>query len=189
MRVLCGIKQYAHTGHRRLGTGAHLTCRALYDRARVAQSSAASTRTRSQCSAASDVVRRANVDALVSAVRSTVYCACQRLRRISTELEARHFCAAHIAEIGNHGASAPGFSFHCSNNTYCRSHTGDCRPARPCKLNKDEGEWRIIIEKRRSIGQRLSGGGKINAEDSLVRTLEEILCAEPSVREVYREEE
>ena len=136
MRVLCAIKQNAHTRHRRLGTGAHLTCRALYDRARVAQSSAASTRTRSQCSAASDVVRRANVDALVSAVRSTVYCACQRLRRISTELEARHFCTAHIAEIANHGASALGFPFYCRNNADCRSDTGDCRSARPCELKR-----------------------------------------------------
>jgi hypothetical protein len=54
--------------------------------------------------------------------------------------------------------------------------------------NKDEGEWRIIIEKRRSIGQRLRATGKIKTGDEMVRTLQEILFAEPSIREVHREE-
>jgi len=53
--------------------------------------------------------------------------------------------------------------------------------------NKDEGEWRIIVEKRRSIGQRLRGTGKIDAEDKTVGAIQ-ILCAESSVREVHREE-
>jgi hypothetical protein len=54
--------------------------------------------------------------------------------------------------------------------------------------NRDEGEWRIIIEKRRSIGQRLRGTGKIKIGDKMVKTLQEILFAEPSIREVHREE-
>lgn len=54
--------------------------------------------------------------------------------------------------------------------------------------NKDEGEWRIIIEKRRSIGQRLIGAGKIAADDRMVRTIEEILYTEPAIREVHREQ-
>lgn len=54
--------------------------------------------------------------------------------------------------------------------------------------NKDEGEWRIIVEKKRSIGQRLRGAGKIAANDGVVRTIEEILCAEPTIRELHREE-
>ena len=54
--------------------------------------------------------------------------------------------------------------------------------------NKDEGEWGIIVEKRRSIGQRLRGAGKIAANDKMVETIEEILRAEPTVREVHREE-
>src|SRR5208282_5438739 len=101
MRVLYAIKRNAHTRHRGLGTCAHLSCRALYDCDRVAQSPAATIRTRSQCSAASHMVRGPNVDAMGFAVRSTVYCTCQWLRRIGTELEARHFCFAHIAEITN----------------------------------------------------------------------------------------
>jgi hypothetical protein len=54
--------------------------------------------------------------------------------------------------------------------------------------NKDEGEWRIIVEKRRSIGQRLRRAGKITVDDKMVRTIEQILCAEPAIREVHREE-
>jgi hypothetical protein len=54
--------------------------------------------------------------------------------------------------------------------------------------NKDEGEWRIIVEKKRSIGQRLRGTGTIAAKDEMVRTIEEILRAEPNIREVHREE-
>jgi hypothetical protein len=54
--------------------------------------------------------------------------------------------------------------------------------------NEDDGEWGIIVEKRRSIGQRLRGAGKIGADDTMVRTIEEILSAEPGIREVRREE-
>ncbi len=54
--------------------------------------------------------------------------------------------------------------------------------------NKDEGEWGIIVEKRRSIGQRLRGAGKIAANDRMVNAIEEILCAELTIREVHREE-
>jgi hypothetical protein len=54
--------------------------------------------------------------------------------------------------------------------------------------NKDDGEWGIIVEKRRSIVQRLTGAGKIGVTDKLMRTIEEILWAEPAIREVHREE-
>jgi hypothetical protein len=51
---------------------------------------------------------------------------------------------------------------------------------------EDEGEWNIIIEKKCSIRQRLSGKGKIAANDKIVLILEEILCAEPTIRDVQR---
>src|SRR5438132_147920 len=54
--------------------------------------------------------------------------------------------------------------------------------------NEDEGEWRIIVEKRRSIWQRLRGDGKIAADDRMARIIEEILSGEPAVRGVHREE-
>ena len=56
------------------------------------------------------------------------------------------------------------------------------------KENEDEGEWNIIIEKKRSIGQRLGGKGKIAANDKIVLMLEEILCTEPTIRDVQRVE-
>ena len=54
--------------------------------------------------------------------------------------------------------------------------------------NEDEGEWRIIVEKRRSIWQRLRGEGKIAADDRMARIIEEILSREPAIRGVQREE-
>ena|SRR5438445_13396124 len=50
--------------------------------------------------------------------------------------------------------------------------------------NEDEGEWRIIVEKRRSIWQRLRGDGKIAADDRMARIIEEFLSGEPAVRGV-----
>jgi hypothetical protein len=52
--------------------------------------------------------------------------------------------------------------------------------------DKDEGEWRIIVEKRRSIWQRLTGRGKIAANDALLRLVEEILSSEPTISAVHR---
>jgi len=54
-------------------------------------------------------------------------------------------------------------------------------------VDKDEGEWRIIVEKRRSIGERLTGKGKITSSDEMIRMLEEILKTEPTIRGVRRE--
>lgn len=73
----------------------------------------------------------------------------------------------------------------CGSDSYYLCMTGNSDES---STNKDEGEWRIIVEKRRSIGQRLRGTGKIEADDKMVRTVQEILRAEPSVREVHREE-
>jgi hypothetical protein len=48
--------------------------------------------------------------------------------------------------------------------------------------NKDEGEWRIIVEKRRSIWQRLRGKGRIAPDDEMARLVEEILSGDPTIR-------
>ena len=50
----------------------------------------------------------------------------------------------------------------------------------------DDGEWRIIAEKRRSIWERLTGKGKIAADDALVTLIEQILSNEPGIRNVHR---
>lgn len=52
----------------------------------------------------------------------------------------------------------------------------------------DEGEWRIIVEERRSIWERLTGKGKIVADDPVVTLIEQILSNEPSIRNLRREE-
>jgi hypothetical protein len=54
------------------------------------------------------------------------------------------------------------------------------------KKNENDGERNIIIEKKRSFGQRLSDKGKILGTDKIVQTLEEILCAEPTIQDVKR---
>jgi hypothetical protein len=43
----------------------------------------------------------------------------------------------------------------------------------------DMGEWRIIIEKARSIRDRLTGKGKMSADDRMMKAVEEILAGEP----------
>jgi len=53
--------------------------------------------------------------------------------------------------------------------------------------NSNAGEWRIIIEKRRSIGQRLTGTGKIETSDRMLASVREILESEPGIRDVHIE--
>jgi hypothetical protein len=66
----------------------------------------------------------------------------------------------------------------------CMSGNTDGSPANP-----DEGEWGIIIEKKRSIWQRVRGEGKIGADDPMWCLVREILSAEPAIREVSLEED
>jgi len=54
--------------------------------------------------------------------------------------------------------------------------------------DKDDGEWGIIVEKKRSVGQLLTGKGKISSDDEMMRTVEEILRKESAIREVRREQ-
>jgi hypothetical protein len=54
--------------------------------------------------------------------------------------------------------------------------------------NRDEGEWGVIVEKKRSIGRRLSGQGKITGGDELLLSVKEILMADPSIRDVHVED-
>jgi hypothetical protein len=45
-------------------------------------------------------------------------------------------------------------------------------------VDENEGEWGIIIEKKRSLWQRLSGEGRIAPNDEMVGLLEEILSGD-----------
>jgi len=53
--------------------------------------------------------------------------------------------------------------------------------------NENDGEWRIIIDKSRSLGERLRGAGKITADDPVVALLEEILGGRDDFLTVGRE--
>jgi hypothetical protein len=57
-----------------------------------------------------------------------------------------------------------------------------------CAANPDEGEWRIIVEQKRSISQRIKGKAKITTDDGKVRLIKEILDREPTIREVHFED-
>ena len=50
--------------------------------------------------------------------------------------------------------------------------------------NLDYGEWRIIVEKRRTLWQHLCGKGKITAADPMLILLQRMLSAESAIRDV-----
>jgi len=52
----------------------------------------------------------------------------------------------------------------------------------------DEGEWGIIVEKKRSIFQRITGKGKITRDDGMLGRVSKILEGEPTIRGVHLEE-
>jgi hypothetical protein len=47
------------------------------------------------------------------------------------------------------------------------------------KSSRNRGEWRIIVVKRRSIWERVTGAGKITDDDGVLRVIREILQTEP----------
>jgi hypothetical protein len=53
--------------------------------------------------------------------------------------------------------------------------------------NENHGEWRIIIDKSRSLGERLRGAGKITPDDPVVALLEEILGGQGDFLALRRE--
>jgi hypothetical protein len=54
--------------------------------------------------------------------------------------------------------------------------------------NPDEGEWRVIVEKKRTLWQRITGKGKIRADDSLLVLIKQILIADAGIRDVQMEQ-
>ena len=65
----------------------------------------------------------------------------------------------------------------------CVSGNADGAPA-----NRDEGEWRVIVEKRRSIRERFTGKGKITLDDGMLVLLREILMSDTSIRDIHLED-
>ena len=56
------------------------------------------------------------------------------------------------------------------------------------KTSKDSGEWRVFVEKRRSMWQRVRGRGRISADDPMLMLVEQILRSESDFEDVYRED-
>jgi hypothetical protein len=54
--------------------------------------------------------------------------------------------------------------------------------------NPDEGEWRIIVEKKRSLWHRLTRRGKIMRDDATLALVGEILRADSGIRDVHVED-
>jgi hypothetical protein len=52
---------------------------------------------------------------------------------------------------------------------------------------ENDGEWRIVVDKSRSLSQRLRGAGKISQDNPLLATIEEILRAEADFHDLRRE--
>lgn len=50
------------------------------------------------------------------------------------------------------------------------------------------GERRVIVEKKRLIGRRLSGQGKITGDDEWLLSVKGILMADPGIRDVHGED-
>lgn len=71
----------------------------------------------------------------------------------------------------------------CGDNSYylCMSGNAD-------REGTDEGEWRIIVEKRRSLWQRLSGKGRIVLHDPMFGMIDQVLAEEPGISNVHRDE-
>ena len=59
--------------------------------------------------------------------------------------------------------------------------------AHESSAHENDGEWRIIIDKSRSLGERLRGAGKITADDPVVALLEEILGGQDDFLALGRE--
>src|SRR5262244_2407175 len=53
--------------------------------------------------------------------------------------------------------------------------------------HENDGEWRIVVDKSRSLSQRLRGAGKITQGNPVVATVEEILRAEADFHDLRRE--
>ena len=49
---------------------------------------------------------------------------------------------------------------------------------------KNHGEWRIFVEKRRSLWQLISGKNKITPEDEIISLLLNILAQEPDFEQI-----
>jgi hypothetical protein len=53
--------------------------------------------------------------------------------------------------------------------------------------HENDGQWRVMVDKSRSFGERLRGAGKIAEDDPIVALLEEILGGQADFFDLHRE--
>ena len=56
-------------------------------------------------------------------------------------------------------------------------------------LDKNEGEWRIIVEKHRSLRDKLTGKNKLMPDEEILSVIRSIVEREPDFRNVRQEQE
>jgi hypothetical protein len=54
-------------------------------------------------------------------------------------------------------------------------------------MGTNDGEWRIMVEKKRSLWDKLQGKNKIIAADPILSTIEDILREQADIRNVSHE--
>ena len=54
-------------------------------------------------------------------------------------------------------------------------------------VDRNAGQWRIIVDKGRSLGERLRGAGRITQDDPVLGLLEQILSGQADFTDLYRE--
>jgi hypothetical protein len=59
--------------------------------------------------------------------------------------------------------------------------------AQEAASNPDAGEWRIMVEKHRSLWEKLSGKNKLSRSDPIFAIIQEILKLEPDFKNVRYE--
>ena len=55
-------------------------------------------------------------------------------------------------------------------------------------LDKNEGEWRIIVEKHRSLRDKLTGKNKLAPDEEILSVIRSIVEREPDFRHVRQEQ-
>jgi hypothetical protein len=58
---------------------------------------------------------------------------------------------------------------------------------RPGGLGRNDGEWRVMVQKKRSIWEKLRGRNKITDTEPILSMIEDILCAQADFGNVSRE--
>jgi hypothetical protein len=58
---------------------------------------------------------------------------------------------------------------------------------RESATGKNDGDWRVMVEKKRSIWEKVRGTNKITDDDSMLAIIEEILREQADIGDVRRE--